>query len=368
MIYDGISRNTILDLAKTTGEPAISIYVPTYRTGPEAMQGRIKLKNLLALAENRLVEQGMRRTLATELLSEATALIEDSDFWNDRLDAVAIFVSPGFFKAHHLPYSTPELLHIGPHFYVRPLVRALNYSAAFYVLALDKNHVRLMHCTPRAVNEMKVGDMPHSLEKFVAVEHVEKQYQYHTAGRIGGAGSVIGHGAADKGEDEKDRLHRFSQAISRSLEKFLGASREPVVLVGTKDFQDIFRSVAHLPCLLPEGVAQSPKMLDGRQLCAAASPLVEAFEDTARQAAMERYREIAGTGLTAQTLDQVLPAAAEGKVDALFILPNAAVWGQGDIELINEATIATLENSGTVYEIADDELSLPEPIAASFRY
>ena len=383
-VHHGISREEIEVLACLECQHALTLYVPTSRTGQDVQQGRIKLKNLLVEAENRLVEQGLRRTVAIDLLQPAAELDADVDFWNDRLDSVAIFLAPGEFQAHHLAFQTPESLHVGRHFYIRPLVQALDAIDDYFVLALDKGHVRLVRCSPDSVVEEPVPHLPDNFESFLALEHPEKQSQGHTVGPHGGAGTMIRHGSGDQSADPKERLHRFSVAIAKAVEDYLRDSEDPVVLAGTEDFQSDFRAVAHLKHLLDRGISRSPNTLTRLDLQHEAEGIVAGYADERRARAIEQYNQAAGTGLASQQLEDFLPFAAEGRVDVLLTYPQAEIWGTFDpgkrqlertestapeaVELINEAAIATLKNGGTVFEIDPKDLDLLDSAAVIFRY
>jgi len=381
MISDGISRRQIVELAKLAKEPAISIYVPTARAGKDVMAGRIKLKNLLIEAEEKLVQGGMRRTKALDFLAEARALDEEPAFWNDRLDSVALFIAPDAFQVYHLPFTAPEFVRVGKRFQIRPLLRALTDCHRYYVLALDQKRVRLVLCRPRGAVEVPVPNMPTSLEDFMGVEAVEKQVQYRESGRTG---QVHTSGAGDRSIDHRMHLHRLFTAISRAVETHLYTSRDPIILAGTPEMQNAFRAETKLSRLLNDGLIRSPKMLEANDLRVEARPIVDAYVDCHRMEAIDHYREMAGTGLTSQQTVEIRNAAAHGRVDVMLTYAEKTRWGlydpatgeaeihftpqPGDEELINDAAIDTIENSGIVYEIKPSELALTDPSAAIFRF
>ncbi len=55
----------------TEGCVSVSIFMPSFRTGADAQQSPIRLRNLLRDAERRLVESGMRSPEALRLLEPA---------------------------------------------------------------------------------------------------------------------------------------------------------------------------------------------------------------------------------------------------------------------------------------------------------
>lgn len=383
MEYNTITPRHIIRLAKQRSDPAISIYVPTARTGADVLLGRIKLKNLLTKAENELVQRGMRHTLALDFLSRACELDQSEDFWNTRLDCIAMFIGPDIFEAFHLPFSAPEYVEVGTRFHVRPLLPVLESCFSYYVLALERDDIRLVHYTARKAKKEHVENMPKSFKAFVGVTHPGKQLEYHSAGRIGRAGTVIRHSGGDQSAEDKDRLHHLCLAVNRSVEAHLAASTDPVILAGTKDFQDCFREVSTLPNLAAKGIEGSPKMLGLGELHDAAEPIIRDLEAEQRAHRLARFSELGGTDLACHELYDILAAAWFGKVDTLFIRDGAQVWGtfvpgasmvthetpiDGDEDLLNKAAIATLESSGVAYIVAPDEKTFVGPAVAILRY
>jgi len=378
MIFDGVTRKQAVTLATTVADPAISIYFPTASGGPQVQQGRIRLKNLLNEAENRLVSRGLRTTTALNILASARVLDSDVEFWISRLDGLAIFISPSLYEVHTLPFEVPEFVQVGSHFQVRPLLRMLNKCQAWYVLALEKSNVRLIRCAMRGANGIEVPEMPTSLEQFLLSDNPELQLQMQAARR-----PTLGHGPSDKSNIERERVRRFCSAITHGLEQHLASSRDPIVLFGTEEMQHAFREVSNLRHLLPNGITRCPKLHDPSDLRAETTPLMREYADRSRGQAIEHYNDMAGTGLTSQQIEEILPAARQGKIDVLFTYRDSRIWGvphgagrpelhstlqEGDEELINEAAIAVLENSGTVFEVTPHELRLTGPAAAIYRY
>lgn len=382
MVYDGITRPQIAELVLLRSKSVISVSLPTARIGADVQQGRIRLKNMLVEAEDRLVsDHKLRRTLAMDILGPAAEACADVEFWNDRLDSVGIYIAPGFYRAYHLPFTVREHLEIGPRAFVRPLLPGLANQPTFYVLALDQGGVRLLRCGPRGAKQVPVQEMPETMESFVADEHVDKQVQFHTAGAVGRAGGVIGHGAGDRGADPKGRLQRFSIAISRAVERYLIDKTEPVILAGVDEFQNEFRAESRLRHLLDDGIRGSTHMSEPLDLRRAALPIVAEYADIPREMAVARYRQLAGTGKTSQQIEEILTSAESGRVDVLFLDSERDLWGTyeggitthperlpGDSELLNLTALATLENGGAVFEAEPSDLGIAGPLAAVYRY
>ena len=81
---DTINTEAIVRLSEVQ-PPCVTLHIPTSPTGRERLAGKIRLKNLAAEAEKRLVERGMRPTEARDLLKPATDLVADEHFWEQPL-------------------------------------------------------------------------------------------------------------------------------------------------------------------------------------------------------------------------------------------------------------------------------------------
>ena len=104
----------------------------------------------------------------------------------------------------------------------------------------------------------------------------------------------------------------------------------------------------------------------------------------ARERATDRYRELEGTGRTANEVREVLLAAWDGRVDVLFVAIGIRVWGTfapdtrtieiadgapgQNEDLLNLAAIHALLNRGTVYAVPPTKMPVPTAVAAVLRY
>jgi hypothetical protein len=372
--FNGISRNQIEELVNHGEETVASIYVPTARKGIDVLQGPIKLKQMLESVETELVNMGMRSTLAKDFVGPAQKLLSDTTFWDQRSDGVAMFLADGFFKAYHLSFPVPESIQVGTRFNILPLISALSKGEPHYVLALDKNQVRLIVCTAQSTKEATVPGMPRSLASFVSQEYAEKQSQAHSAGPAGQAGSMIRHGAGDKGADAKVKLRRYSQAIDNALRTLLHESKHPVVLAGTQEFVDEYRAVTKYPHVLPDGIIRSTKTLEPNDIRKFSQPIADQHADRKRQEELEKYRAFAGTGLTSQQPEELRDLALAGKIESLFTIQDpSGTNAEGPLPtpewaLVNEVALATLANHGSVYRISKEELETVGSAAAILRY
>jgi hypothetical protein len=380
-----LTKEDLTQLTAKQDDICISIYMPTYRTGVEIQQGRIRLKNLVREAETRLIEGGMRFPEAKQFLQPIQQLVLDNGFWLQQRDSLAIFLASDIFHYYKLPLNVNESLQIGRRFLLKPLLPLLSGEGLFYILALSQNKVRVLRCTRASVSELEV-DIPHSLDEAMQYDDPERQLQFHTNTLEGTntRAAALFHGHGTGVDDAKDNILRYFQLIDRGLRGLLREEKAPLVLAGVEFLFPIYRKANTYPYLASEGLPGNPEELENEDLQTRAWPLVEHYYHKAEQEALTYFGPFYGTGRTTHDIIQAAPAAYNGQVEILFLAAGAEQPGSfdpasnevrvhGEIEpggedLYDFAAVQTLLNGGAVYMMAADQIPGGEPLAALLRY
>ena len=103
-----------------------------------------------------------------------------------------------------------------------------------------------------------------------------------------------------------------------------------------------------------------------------------------RQAAFDRYLELAVTQRASHNMKDIVPAAYHGRVDTLFVALDHQRWGSfdpasgavdvhlerrpGDVDLLDLAAAKTIVNGGAVYASEVDKMPDKVLLAAVYRY
>jgi hypothetical protein len=180
-------------------------------------------------------------------------------------------------------------------------------------------------------------------------------------------------------------VHRFFQLLAEGLEKVwhLHAPPLPLVLAGVEWEQAIFRSVSRHPRIVEAGIEGNPEGLAIGELHEKAWALVEpVLHEDARRAAAA-FEDLAGTPRASRDLEEVVLAAADGRVDVIFVDASVQRWGrfdpaartlevhpsrqQGDEDLVDRAATETVFHGGRVYAAGNGVMAMG-PLAAVFRY
>ena len=365
--------------------PCVSMFLPTHRTAPENEQDPIRLKNLLAEAEERLLAMGLRSPEARGLLEPAIRLPDLGLFWQEQADGLALFVAPQTFSFYRVPVDLPELVVVTDRFHVKPLLTLLATDGRFFVLAVSQNQVRLLEGSRQRVDEVELGDVPDSLADALRYDDLEKERLLHVAGRGGRSAPVVfhGHGAGD--EVDRVLLERFLRQVDDGLWAVLRTERAPLVLAGVDQLRAMFRAVTRYEHVLEDGIEGNPQMLRPDELHARAWALVEPIFERDREAAEARYRENSSRGGRAlDALPQAVLAANDGRVESLFVPVGEQRWGAfdegarsvvvhdprqaGDEDLLDLAAVLTLRASGQVFAVPPERIPSSTDVAAVLRY
>lgn len=384
---DKITRHDLKPLLEHSADACVSCFVPMEQAGKETRQNPIRVKNMFREAVERLTTQGMAASDAESMLKPLQRLLDDSAEWQAQSDGLAIFCSPNLFQTYRLPLRFDELLVVAPRFHLKPLLPMFTSNDQFYILALSQGSIRLLQGTRAHVDEVALPpDMPTSIEEALGYDTAEKQLQFHTNVPIGRGGQQAaqfhGHGTPD--EQHRSRLLRYFLEVDRGMQQILAGEQAPLVLAGVEYLLPLYRDRNTYPHLIEEGVMGNPDHLRPEELHAQAWEIVEPYMQQEQQRAVERYHQDSARAQSSDEIRTVVPAAAFGRVDTLFVATGVQTWGSfnpsdstlqlhpeplpGDEDLLDFAAVHTLLHSGTVYAVPADRVPGGGPVAALFRY
>ena len=378
---DTLSRDELRILMEERSDICVSIYMPTHRTG-DVQQDPIRLKNLVNQAEEKMVAAGLRPAAAKVLLRPVHNFEEDTLFWQNRSEGLALFISPVTFRFGHLPFRFDEMVSVTGRFIIKPLLPVLSGNRYFYLLAISQNAVKLLRCTEYGADEIDIsGITPVSRADTVKFEEFERTYQ-QSVGTVGqGAIMFQSLSAADS---LKNEILRFFQQVDRGLRGVLKDEKAPLVFAGVDYLFSIYRQANTYQSLLPEVVAGNPQGLNSDRLRELGWKAVQPFFQKTQEIALAKYSEIAGKGYTSNNIVDIVPAAYYGRVDTLFIALGPEIRGTfnpdtgavavhqnaepHDQDLLDFAAVYTLSQKGSVFTLPPERVFDHSPAAAMFRY
>lgn len=384
---DHITRQDLKSLSEHTADTCISGFLPMERAGKETRQNPIRVKNMLREATEQLMAKGMPESEIESLLKPVQALLDDYAEWQGQSDGLAIFRSPTVFQTFRLPVSFDELLVVSRRFHLKPLLSLFTGNGQFYILALSQGNVRLLQATRYVVDEVALPpEVPTSIDEALAYDETEKQLQFHTNVSLGqgGAQTAQYHGQGTPDDQHRLRLLRYFLEVDRGVRQVLADEQAPLVLAGVDYLLPLYHERNTFANLVNQGIHGNPDHLKPQDLHEQAWEIVEPYIQQEQEQAAERYYQNVERGQASGDLRTVVPAAAFGRVDTLFVATGKQVWGSfdpadstlevhqtpdsGDEDLLDLAAVHTLLHRGTVYAVNPDHVPGDHSIAAIFRY
>ena len=330
---DSLSRDELRRLITQTADPCVSLFLPIEQAQPTRQQNPIRLENLLRQGEQRLIARGLDAEAAHDLLAPVYQLIEDRAFWAHQADGLAVFAAAELFRVYRLPLAFEELAVVDARAHITPLLPLLN-GGQFHVLALGLGGVRLFQGTQFGLSPVTLHGAPASLQDALAYDEFAKQPQLHAGipGRGGERGAIFhGQGARDD-QVAKEETLRYFQQVDHAVCHALRDEHAPLLLAGIAYLLPIYRAANSYPQLIEDGITVNPDDLQLNELHARAWARVAPRFDQARADAVERYRMLRGTtpALATSYLRAIIPAAYDGRVDALLLASGQRQWGSFD--------------------------------------
>jgi hypothetical protein len=316
----------------------VSIYLATSPVTEQAQAARIELKNLVADAVEQLEESGADRRAVSEVRESLDDLVDDGDFWAEQARSLAVFASPRSLQTFRLPNRLTSGVEVADRFYVKPLLRAVTFPQAAFVLALAAGSVRLIEALRESPPfPVTVPGLPTDAASAAGKASIADR---SPAGRIQGS------------EGQKVRLRQY-------------------------------RSLNSYPHLVEPGIRGSPQGVPNDELAAEARTVLDEVYAGELGGIRDRFELRSSQGRASTDVATVARAATYGSVDTLLVDIDEKVPGQVDEQsgavtfseddaatygVVDEIARRVLLSGGRVLAVRGDDVPGGGSVAAILRY
>ncbi|HBA82662.1 MAG TPA: hypothetical protein DCZ95_01085 [Verrucomicrobia bacterium] len=386
---DMLSHSDLAILADRKAATSLSVYLPLHYGWPQVQDNKIVHKNLVNDAHAALSAYGLRAAEVDSLLAPLQTLDMRALTQTDTGNALCLFAAQDISLIRTIPIEIRHVCVVAPEFYITPLLPAITSDRAFYVLEFTQNEIKLFHGSRSDFREVTPEELPRSLAEALPYENPEESLQFHT-----GTGessepnrrAAIFHGQGGPNE-RQEWTDRFCLRLAERLDEHLKGAREPLVLAGVENILSRFRQHTRYPHILAAGIEGNPRDFAKGELHRKACTIMEPIFKAEEKEAAAKIMRGKGAGKTIYGLEEIFRHIAQGRVDILFIADNVQKWGRlkedldfpielhdepkpGDSELLNLATIKTLNQGGQAFAVPRSDLpAKPASLAvAILRY
>lgn len=382
-----IGQTDIRGLAEEAGFPRVTLYLPTHKAGPDLRQGPIRLKTMLREAAGALEQRGLTARDIDALFADVRSHTESETdpFWQHQDYGLAIYISPEQTRyVQALLHFEPQV-HVGRRFLVKPLLPILMRDGTFYVLAVSQDGAALYAASRFGMSAMTDQRLTISSAEFIERTQFTRAIGWHSASR--GGGNVQYHGLGESPQDEmQDQVERYAVAVAKAADDILGGVDAPLVIAADERMLGMLRKSLRYRGVVEESISTHPAALSQDELHLRSYEIVRGLLEEERRTAMERFearKKDAGTGATTR-IEDVVPAAVQGRVDSLIVAVDTSAEGLFDheqnravvsqakgertIDLIDFAILQTLAHGGAVYSRPAHRSEDFPPVGAIYRY
>jgi hypothetical protein len=362
------TRSELEQLLAVRDPLCVSLYVPTSPLTEEARAARIELKTLTAHAMRQLEDTGAARRALTELREPLEELVDDDAFWSEQARSLAVFAAPEALRTFRLPNRLTSEVEVGDRFYVKPLLRAVSFPQAAFVLALAAGGVRVVEVTADGpAHAVDVPGMPADLPSALGAAAERSQ-----SARLIGA------------EGDKVRLRQFARKVDQALRGLVAGRQLPLILAATEPLDSIYRSLNSYPALAATGIRGNPETLTDDELAAAARSVLDELYAAELATLREQFGARFHDGRASSDIATVARAATAGAVDTLLVDIDEKVPGVVDEQtgavalaedddaasygVVDEVARRVLLSGGRVLAVRRDDLPERTPLAAILRH
>ena len=235
---DTVTKDDLKALSQVSEGPAVSLYLPTHRAGADVRENHIRFKNRVQEAARLLEAQELDPKAVDALLEPAQALVEDSEFWQQQADGLAMFLRSGESRHYRVPIELGELTVVAERYHLKPLMPLLSGDGRFYVLAASINRARLFGATRSGVSEVELPEgTPLSMDYATRFDDPEKSPQQHSTGGGGQGGGRQGadasgttyHGTGAGDDDKSERILRYLKMLENGVTDVLDEGSAPLL-------------------------------------------------------------------------------------------------------------------------------------------
>lgn len=353
--------------------PCITISLPAFHQGAQALSYAIQLKAALRVSQHELIKRCPPQEVET-LMTPIREMAEDPEMLAGGGDVV-IFRSPTLCRRFRLPGPIRGRTVVARYFHLLPFLDQLCVDREFYILAISQKKPRLLHYADRECQEVPLpAALPHNVEEAGAFDAPDHMLRNHSgAERSFGSMSGVSFGTGSEREKDHERLHHFFRLLDQGLSGFLKG--QPLLLSGVGYEVSIYRRAATYPHLLETNLEGDLHILSLKEIACRA---YESARDRSRRQAgkqLNQLREMAGTARISSDIRQVVKAGEEGRVAKLIFAEQAefgatleALESDSPEDLLNAAAVLSIRSGAEVFMLPAAMMAAEGPVAAIFRF
>lgn len=362
-----VSLAQLAEIPSTDG-PCVSIFLSGYSPADDAVPFGARLHAALNKVRQDLSSRGGSK-LEEGLFPAYLDEFATSHRWEKRVGSLAIFFTSASTRIFQTQTRLSDAVHIGDHFYLRPLLSALKHESGFYILALSKKHVRLLKCNGAGFSAVELpSSMPKSVAEAGAFDPPDHDLENRSAaGPSSSAMHRIHFGTGGEEEKSDQYVANFFRIVDREIKRCFDKERWPLILAAVEEEAALYRRVSLYSHLSEKIIAGSPEHTADRDLYRRTIDTLRHQDIAGEENLLSEFSKQTSLGLTSTDPDSILEASRAGQVGHLLLHEGQAGGGDDD-DVLNLIVWETIRHGGQVSMVSTPGMPGGSSIGAILRY
>lgn len=358
------TREQLAELQSKTADPALSIICPTFRRHPDNEGDPIRMKNLVAESEKRMLQDYDKRLVA-RIMERVNEIVEGID-WRYTQDTIVILASEDWATRFDLPFAMPERVQVDKTFATRDLVFAINRTPSYYFLVLSEKNTRLLFGSKNGLTEVEDDVFPLAYEMTTDTQLPTK-------------------GAAEFSSQRERLLRNYLTKVTDAVHERISENEGKLVVSGAEEILSFFMDIDKNRNTVVGTVAGSYPLASSHELADKGWPVVQDSIYREREEILERFGNAIGAGRFATGIRNVWEQAINGNGDTIIVEENyheparissdpiafeLVENSDNNVEddAVDEVIEQVMQKGGKAFFVDDGKLSDHQRIALITRY
>jgi hypothetical protein len=178
-----------------------------------------------------------------------------------------------------------------------------------------------------------------------------------------------GHRAQNK---EEIRIEKFFRAVDKGLLEMIHDTKRPLILACQDQYFPVHKKLTYYAYLHDEHIGGNPEKYDPLLLHEKAWRLLEPVFLKNRESKIREFQDLQNTQKASSDIEEIVPAAVDGRVDTLFVRRSKEIYGMYDkanrtviideekqiqnASLINLTAVRSFIQGAVVYLLGPEEM------------
>jgi hypothetical protein len=318
-----IRKAEVEDLLKNEHSPCLTLVLSPGVKEQGLPVTMAAYRALIREAEKNLGKYHLGQIETEALLKPLRNLENDTLFWQQHQHSLLFYRSAGTFFVEHRNARWESKAIVDDRFHIRYLVADLDEHFEYHVLVVAKNKAELYNGSKDAIELNPKAKLTQSIKDITEpAENMRLQVHSATSGSHRGSGSNAFYSGAGEDNDEvrQDQL-RYLKHLDTEVMSALGASRNPLLLVGVEETMARFRKISAYPNILEDILRYNDEYADAAKLKKDGLAIILQHRTDAKENVLRKIKEETDRpeGKVVTGFNDLLRLSQEGRVDTLFI-------------------------------------------------